>query len=484
MINSYLKRFWVSSLFSTNPMENMTTYSIKKYLPPSRSTEEDDQRRRAVFLWDPEIYRELFEIAYLAASEGYSLPNHPMFNNLEHYSYFKAWLSDNWKYLASYRKTGEVSGIVSKQTKTKGLQLNIQKNQTTLEEVITFLKANWDDESEYTTPDFNLSKDDRAIRQQISDEEIWFATKDQPIGFTTVQTHFSRFRVAYQAHKYIKSFVDDGTIHENLLWVYVANALGLFNASRSKKHLPHYSDSLEMMIWRHNKKSKNWEKDNFNGHPITKQWDGFIKEQKKKAQIWRRQCIEHFICLGKGVFPVTDECCSQLGFQASTKKTSVDDLNDFINQADRTYFSYSFDKKKQFASAFDSEKEEAERIASEIFLRTRITTESPFDSAHITNHIDYLKSVLTIKLSQNFCDTPLSSRIVWFNDFLLEIESCASEKYVSGLSDFVALLNKIKPYIENGNWCSDKGINAFTTEFEVHKRDGYLISHLFNSLNE
>lgn len=462
----------------------MKTYPIGQYLPPSRSTDEDDQRRRAVFLWDPEIYREFFELAYLASSEGYALPNHPMFNNLEQYSYFKAWFSDNWKYLASYKKTGEVTGIISNHSKTKGLQLNINKDQTTLEEVIAFLKANWDDESEYTTPDFKLSKDDSAIRQQISTEETWFATKEQPIGFTTVQTHFSRFRVAYQAHKYIKSFIDNGTTPKSLLWVYVANALGLFNASRSKKHLPHYSKSLEMMIWRHNKKSNNWEKDNFKGHPITKQWDDFIKEQKKKAQIWRRQCIEHFICLSQGVFPVTDECCCQLGFESSTKKTTVDDLNDFINQADRTYFSFDVVKKKQFSLAFDNEKEDAEHIASEIFLRTRITIESPFQSANITDHIHYLKSVLSIELKEDFCNATLSSRLAWFSDFLLEIESCVSEKHVSGLSDFLDLLYKMRPYIENGSWCSDKDSNSREITFEVHKRNGFLISHLFNSLNK
>jgi len=59
-------------------MDFMNTYPVKKYLHLADAGSHQLDPSRYVFLWHPDIYRELFETAFLAASEGFLLPDHPI----------------------------------------------------------------------------------------------------------------------------------------------------------------------------------------------------------------------------------------------------------------------------------------------------------------------------------------------------------------------------------------------------------------------
>lgn len=486
-------------------MDFMNTYPVKKYLHLADAGSHQRDPSRYVFLWHPDIYRELFETAFLAASEGFLLPDHPIFKDLHQYSYFKAWFIENWTYFAV-----PLNGLDVKEA-GKTIEISFDKTIWSRNEAIEYLQNQTiDDERTKTNPksfpwhrlpqpDFPLSKTNEQIQQQIDSEGVWKQTHDDDVGFLPVQDHFSRKRMAYMAFKYYEQLVEDERIHKDLPRVYVAHQLGVFKTTRSKKAKDHWSESLEMMLWKQEQKNGEIEKPKFKGHIVDNDWLDHIAGAKTLVNKWRIECIHDFICLSKGVFPATAECLNELG--VDWKKTGINSVDNFIRDAEANRAIRDYDVSKYFYDAFDSQLQEfygtyktveADHLHNcllDPFVHLQISTESPFETIDFSEGHQFSKGWFRFALKKKFCAA--KNQIEWFESYYKNIHSLKNEE--PSISDETLdyackLLLNMKPYIESGAWgkTDENGKVADQIhQFEINSSIGFRVAHLLsNTLHE
>ena len=461
----------------------MNTYSVKKYLRQAGAGRRQRDPRRYVFLWNPALYKELFETAFLAASEGFPLPDHPIFKDLHQYGYFKTWFAEHWEHFAVPLGGIDVSdhGNV--------IKFEFDKRIWSRDEVIEYLQNHTEDDEQLDRfwhnppkPDFALSKPEEEITKQRDSEGVWTQTNDNDVGFLPVQDHFSRKRMAYMAFNHFEGFVSSGQIHKDLLKVYVAHTLGVFNTTRNENSQEHWSDSLEMMLWKQQKKNGVIEKPKFKGHVVDAEWNKHITGSKDKVTKWRIACLHDFICLSKGVFPATDECLAELGVDKT--KTDINYFEDFIREAQANRRSRNRKVNSEYRDAFKDQLEEFEEDYSVFFVKKRIRTESIFKKIEFSEGHQFSKGWFSFTLSKKFCAA--KNQIEWFHSYYKDIHSLKkSERKYSKLIDATCdLLLNMKPYIDSGAWgkTDENGeIADQIHQFETSSLVGYQVASVLNS---
>ena len=461
----------------------MNTYSVKEYLRQVGAGRRQRDPSRYVFLWNPDLYRELFETAFLAASEGFPLPDHPIFKDLHQYGYFKAWFAEHWEHFAVPLNGLDVSDH------TNVVKFEFDKRIWSRDEVIEYLQNHTENDEEIDRfwhkppqPDFPLSKPDEEIKKQIEKLGVWTQTNNDDVGFLPVQNHFSRKRMAYMAFNYYDQLVEHGEIHKDLLKIYVAHQLGVFNITRVEGSKSYWADTLEMMLWKQEKKNGAIEKPTFKGHYVNKDWEKHIVRSKDKVTEWRIHCLHDFICLSKGVFPATDECLAELGVDKT--KTDINYFEDFIREAEANRLSRDKKVNREYSEAFADQLEEFEEDYSVYFVKTRISTESIFEKIEFSEGHQFSKGWFSFTLSKKFCAA--KNQIEWFASYFKDIHSLkkGERKYGNLIDAICGLLLNMKPYIESGAWgkTDENGKIAHQIhQFEISSHKGYQVAAILNS---
>ena len=462
----------------------MKTYSVKQYLGTlANAGKHKRDPSRYVFLWRPDLYRELYETAFLAASEGFPLPDHPIFKKIYRYSYFKAWMIENWIYLAVPMEGVDV------EDHTNVVRFAFDKRIWSRDEVIEYLQNHTENDEQIDRfwhnppkPDFALSKPEEEITKQRDSEGVWVQTNEDDVGFLPVQDHFSRKRMAYMAFNYYEGFVFSGKIHKDLLKVYVAHTLGVFNTTRNENSQKHWSDSLEMMLWKQEKKNGVIEKPKFKGHIVDAEWKKHITGSKDKVTKWRIACLHDFICLSKGVFPATDECLTELGVDKT--KTDINYFEDFIREANDNRGTRDVKTSKKYHNAFKDQLREFEEDFEVAFVKSRISTESIFEKISYTQGQPFSKGWFSFTLSKKFCAS--ENQIEWFASYFKDIHSLriGKRRYNDLIDATCELLLNMKPYIESGAWGqtdANGDIADQIHQFEISSHTGYQVASVLNS---
>lgn len=487
-------------------------YKLEEHLPLGAMPE----REGYVLLWEPMLYKELFEYARLAKTEGYQLADYPFFNNIEKYGLFKHWFIDHWQWFVVHEKSAVEDALagITKVDAKKGFGVHFDTNKVSLDQALAYVKMKYEEVDKPTDVRFPFSQSMTEIKayskekliHKISDDKAdvdtirnmidsYLEIEIEPQGLLPQQSHFSRLRATYQAFMFYKKLLKETDKNDDLLKVYVAHALGLFAGGGKHKSQHHYRYSLPMKIEQQRQIGNGtYVKDEFSykGHPVDRQWNTFIETRKTKVTEWLDDCIETFICLGEGVFPRTHDKCNELEIFSS--KTPNPLLSSYIKAAEKNKKKMPNSSLRYFSDDNDPRKTrdvDTELVESLSFVYSRITQRSPFMKFRYFRDHKFGNGAINFKFNDDFSVSSKDQKIALLAKLITEMENISKDQDNSlpkgakaFASDALAMLAVMRGYIEDDLWFNDSDddpVDHFIS-FEVDHTVGVGLNILFNNI--